>query len=429
MLSLSCSAVAGAQSGAPSGNAQRVVVARVVAAADTGQSFALVLPSGYTPAKRWPVLFVFDPRGRALLGAERFADAADRLGYVIASSYDSRSDSSPEVNVRAMNAMLESVQDRVSVDMRRMYLAGFSGTARQIWEFAVELRAHVAGVIGFGAGIPRPSDALGAALGGDRTFAFFGGAGDEDFNFSETRAFWTHLRLVRIPSRFAEYAGPHAWPAAAVCGSALEWMQARAMLAGRIPIDSAFLAGRLAAEVDSARSLERRGQRARAAEAYRASADDYAGWAEGLDAGRRADLLEAGTDVKDFRTRERALAQREGERSAALERAFLLMRGSRQVGTVEEVLQRLGAAELEREATSADSLTSRSARRLLARLRASLGFYEPRAYLARGAPREALVMLAAAARLGMLEGESCALLARARAALPGGHAELRCRDR
>lgn len=112
----------------------------------------------------------------------------------------------------------------------------------------------------------------------------------------------------------------------------------------------------------------------------------------------------------------------------AMERAFVLLRGSREPGTVEDVLQRLGAAELQREAAGGDSLGSRSAQRLLARLRTSLAFYEPRAYVARGAPRDALLMLAAADRLGALEGESCALLARARAAVPALHADLRCRE-
>src|SRR5829696_6153365 len=97
LLVVVCGAAAPVQSAAQSNTAPRVVVTRAVASDDTSQSFALMLPAGYAPTKRWPVLFVFDPRGRAMLGIDRFADAADRLGYVVVSSYDSRSDSSRDV--------------------------------------------------------------------------------------------------------------------------------------------------------------------------------------------------------------------------------------------------------------------------------------------------------------------------------------------
>src|SRR5256886_7573757 len=61
---------------------------RVTSATDTSQTFALYLPPGYTTERRWPVLFVLDPRGRALLGLTLFQDAAARLGWVILSSYN-----------------------------------------------------------------------------------------------------------------------------------------------------------------------------------------------------------------------------------------------------------------------------------------------------------------------------------------------------
>ena len=44
-----------------------------------------------------------------MLGLERFAEAADRLGYIVVSSYDTRSDSTKDVNVQAINAMLRSI--------------------------------------------------------------------------------------------------------------------------------------------------------------------------------------------------------------------------------------------------------------------------------------------------------------------------------
>src|SRR5215213_5363508 len=40
------------------------VVERVATAKDLAQTYALYLPSNYSPARRWPVLYCFDPGAR-----------------------------------------------------------------------------------------------------------------------------------------------------------------------------------------------------------------------------------------------------------------------------------------------------------------------------------------------------------------------------
>ena len=42
---------------------------------DTAQHYAQLLPAGYRADRRWPVLFVLDPRGRALHALRLFAEA------------------------------------------------------------------------------------------------------------------------------------------------------------------------------------------------------------------------------------------------------------------------------------------------------------------------------------------------------------------
>src|SRR5688500_9491180 len=123
---------------------------RVASAVDTSQAYALYLPPGYSTARQWPILFVLDPRGRALPALKLFEEAAGRLGWIVMSSYNTLSDGPPEPNVIAMEAMLRSAQDSLSIDRSRLYLAGFSGTARAVLRFAVNLRGHVAGVIAVG---------------------------------------------------------------------------------------------------------------------------------------------------------------------------------------------------------------------------------------------------------------------------------------
>ena len=90
------------------------------------------------------------------------------------------------------------------------------------------------------------------------------------------------------------------------------------------------------------------------------------------------------------------------------------------------LLATLGAPSLQRTTASGDSLAAPAACRIIARMNAALAFYEPRARLARGEAQDALVMLAAAAQLAPLEGESCTLLSRAQALAPQSNAELHC---
>src|SRR3989442_15517694 len=156
-----------------------------VSATDSSQTFALYYPPGYSTERRWPVLFVLDPRGRALLALKLFQDRAARLGWVILSTYNTLSDGSPELNVDAVNAMLAWAQAHPSLDPSRVYLAGFSGTARAALGFAVALRGHVAGGVAVGGGLGVSLGGPEAAFAGGSTFAYFRSAGNPGVNYEE----------------------------------------------------------------------------------------------------------------------------------------------------------------------------------------------------------------------------------------------------
>ena len=59
------------------------MVEDIACASDSTQTYTLYLPPGFTNERRWPVLLVFDPRGRSVLAAELFRDAADDYGWII----------------------------------------------------------------------------------------------------------------------------------------------------------------------------------------------------------------------------------------------------------------------------------------------------------------------------------------------------------
>jgi predicted esterase len=384
--------------------------AQVRSATDTSQTFALYYPPGYSTERRWPVLLVLDPRGRALLALKLFQDRAARLGWVILSSYNTLSDGPPEPNVDALNAMLAWAQAHPSLDPTRLYLAGFSGTARAALGFAVALRGHVAGVIAVGG-------ALGFTLGGpetafarDSTFAYFGSAGTRDFNYEEVLALAERFRTTQVPFRVIPFEGPHSWPPVEVCGDALDWLELRAMLGGLRMMDSGWVRARLADEVARAAELERSGRWADALRLDDAIARDYARWPEAGDAAGKAAALRRSPVLTKYDAEARRLAERDLHQGVELPKIFAWARAQRDAPTLEALAGKLRIAELQRTAERGDTLEAASARRLLARVFVNLAFYEPRAYLANGAASRALRMLEAAVIIAPIQGEACGLL-------------------
>jgi len=426
MVFIAALAVAAPSSGRPCA-AQAVpghVDERVTSASDTAQHFALYLPPGYATERRWPILLVLDPRGRALLGLRLFQEAAARLGWIVMSSYNTLSDGPPEPNVAAVNAMLASAQARWSIDTSRLYLAGFSGTARAALAFAVGLRGRVAGVIAAGGAVGFELGGPETAFAADSTFASFGAAGTRDFNYEEVLALGERFRRTRVPYRVVTFEGPHSWPPADVCGDALDWLELRAMLGGLRPLDSSWVRARLEADVARAAELERTGRWVEALRLDDAIVRDGAGWPGAGAAAERAAALRASRAVSRYEAEARRLAARDLQQGLALPQVFSWARAQRDPPALETLVAKLGIAELRHTVERGDSVAAASARRLLARVWVNLAFYEPRAYLAAGSPDRAIRMLEAAATIGPIEGEACALL---RAALSAATAAQRAR--
>lgn len=412
--------------GAPTQGAGQTAVGhleeRVTSATDSSQKYALYLPPGYSPDRTWPILFVLDPRARAVFALELFQDAAARHGWIVMSSYNSRSDTFPDPNEPAMEAMLRSAQERLSIDRSRLYLAGFSGTARAALRFAVTLRGHIAGVIAVGGALGFELGGPETVFAGDSAFAYFGAAGRRDFNYEEVLAMADRFGTLQVPFRFAMFDGPHSWPPPEICGQAIEWLELRAMRGGRRGADSAWVRVRLQSDLARATELERLGQSEQALRLYEAVTRDYPPSPETTAAAQRARVLRNTPAVKHYRTEAGKLAERDRMQAGDLQRTLQWARSLPAPPRAETLVQKLKIAKLKDTAERGDSLQAASAERLLARIFAWLAFYEPRTYIAQHSPNRALVMLEAATRIGPLQGASCPLL---QAALRGAPPEQR----
>lgn len=210
------------------------IVERIEALNDSTQSYALYLPSNYTPDRKWPILYAFDPGARGRVPVERFKEAAEKYGWIVVGSNNSRN--GPwELAVNAWNAMQKDTHQRFAIDDERLYATGFSGGARVAVRIAVACKC-LAGVMGNGAGFP-----VGLAPSPEMHFGFFGAAGVDDFNYAELKSLEEPLTKAGITHRVQTFDGRHEWPPVSVATAAVEWMELQAMNSGKRQRDDDFI--------------------------------------------------------------------------------------------------------------------------------------------------------------------------------------------
>lgn len=247
------------------------VIERVVCKNDSGQSYALYLPSNYSPARKWALLAAFDPGARGSAPVERFKEAAERYGYIVCGSNNSRNGPLPRSG-EAAKAMLADAAARFAIDDKRVYLTGFSGGARAATAIAVWLKDQVAGVIGCGAGL-----AVGIEPSSSLPFVYYGTVGNEDFNYPEMKQLDRALQAAGVIHHIEVFDGGHSWAPSDAAIRAVEWMELQAMKTGRRSRDDALIDRLFQAAQDNASAHESAGRGYDAYAGYSAIAADFKG--------------------------------------------------------------------------------------------------------------------------------------------------------
>ncbi len=206
------------------------IVDDVKCASDPAQTYAVYIPSSYSPDKVWSLLVAFHPAARGRAMVEKYQAAAEAYGYIVAGSNNSRN-GSPQATVGAIQAMLPDLGRRFSVDGNRLYLTGMSGGARVAMQVALGTKM-AAGVIASSAGYPdgEPRKSV--------PFVVFGTAGTEDFNYLEMRKL---DRALTTPHRVVIFEGGHTLPPDGLALEAIEWLELQAIKAGRKTRDEALI--------------------------------------------------------------------------------------------------------------------------------------------------------------------------------------------
>ncbi len=326
------------------------VIPKVSCTADSEETYALYLPSGFSPARKWPIIYLFDPGARGRVAVDVVREAAEKFGYIVVASNNSRNGSMGG-SMKAANAVWQDTQQKFPIDERRRYVAGMSGGARLATSIALGCDGCAAGVIANAAGFP-----IGTAPPQNMKFAYFGAVGNADFNYSEFVDLRRKLDATGAPYRIRVFEGQHGWASTAVWLEALNWMDIHAMIAGSLARDPSRIAGTLNDTLARARDFETKNDLLSAFREYQAAVRDFSGLADVSTARARLLELEKNKALKAAEKREAAEIE-EQERIDAGPSAQMQRIPSGDLSGFELADLRANLADLKKQATASNPKT------------------------------------------------------------------------
>ncbi len=346
------------------------IIERVASTSDPSRSYALYLPSSLDPSKKAPLLYVFDPAGRGALAAELFREGAERNGWIIVSSNDTRSDNDWEPNRRAVAALWNEPQAKgFPVDERRVYAAGFSGGAVLAWAIGLDT-GRFAGIIASGGRLP---DELSPPA--TIPFAWFGAAGTTDFNFPKMHALDELLEKKKAPRRLEIFEGTHQWMPAHLAAEAIDWMELLAMRGGKRPADEGFINLRFRGALERVRALEREAKLLESLRLARATIRTFENLVEVAPLREIESRLAATETLKSAIRAERAALDYEAAYESTIFRTLAGLAAADSPPAMPRLVSALRIEELEQKSQLKNGAEAAAARRVLERLFTQASYY------------------------------------------------------
>jgi tetratricopeptide (TPR) repeat protein len=246
-----------------------VVIERLITVERPDQSYAVYLPTGYDSKNKYPAIFAFDASGRGSRAVGIYTQAAEKYGYLVFASNNSRNGLDAASLTTALNAIWNDANTRFSIDTARVLATGNSGGARVASVFAYSCKC-IFGVMGAGAGFYQ-----GLPTNKPLPFLFLGTTGKDDFNYPEVWELAKKLSKAGVVNHVLVFDGGHQWPPPDVVDKALAWYELQQMKMGRRARDERFLDEMLAQRTEEAEQLLTKRDLFQAGYAFRSIISDF----------------------------------------------------------------------------------------------------------------------------------------------------------
>jgi len=197
---------------------QGKIINKVTCEQDSTLSYALYIPSSYDSSKTYPVIFAFDAHGDGLKPVTLFKTQAEKFGYILVGSNDSKNGLSWEKTNSIYNILFGDIQSHFTINNNRIYTAGFSGGSRVASSIAI-INGGIAGVIGFSAGFPNLNQPI------THKFDYLGVVGNSDFNYNEMIGLDKALETNGFNHFLIIFDGKHEWPQPEIIPDVFYWLE------------------------------------------------------------------------------------------------------------------------------------------------------------------------------------------------------------
>jgi predicted esterase len=358
---------------------------------DPSQTYSVYVPLSYDPNRKQPALLVFDPRGRGTLAAGIFRPAAERLGWIVISSNDTRSDGSMEPNLKALAALWPEVNERYASDAKRIYAAGFSGGGILTLLLGLQTGA-LAGVINCGGRLP-------AELALEKArFAHYGAAGRFDFNHLAMSEIDVLYERLALPHRLDAFEGGHEWLPPELATRALTWLEVVAMKDATRPRDDELVRTLVATDLAAGARLEELARWVEASRLYESMVRTLDGLHPLEEIRARLARLAEGGRLEAARRDERSADELERVAERRMAGAFDALRAAEGPMSLAAFKAPTRHEDLEKKAAGTGA-EAEAARRALESLFVQASFNLPREFEAKGQRAKAALSLQLAAEL------------------------------
>ncbi len=171
---------------------------------DSSLNYAIYFPAKYNGKDILPVLFLLDPHGNGDFPVSKYSSIANKYGYILVGSNNSKNGMSYEYSKKHINALLKDVKTRFKLNEKRMFIGGFSGGAKLAILFANNMPDFI-GVMACGGSLAASSD-------NEPRYYFAGIVGNKDFNYLEMRQSFNMFDQYGFDYTASVFNGNHEWP-------------------------------------------------------------------------------------------------------------------------------------------------------------------------------------------------------------------------
>ncbi|MDX1545130.1 MAG: hypothetical protein R3214_14435, partial [Christiangramia sp.] len=96
----------------------------------SNKTYAFYAPTNYSVDRKWPVVFVFDPKGRGSTTANLFRRAAEEQQYLVASANINLKSEPIDSIIKTATSMMNSIFSAFPIDPALVYTAGMGEGAQ-----------------------------------------------------------------------------------------------------------------------------------------------------------------------------------------------------------------------------------------------------------------------------------------------------------